>query len=150
MERFTPLYAILNSMENLRFDNESYFHVLDFYALFYKRNIFSVFTYVIKTRVEVLENSKWRGNRTHPAGSCSHFNSVLFSQTSTRVSITVWKDGKCFLFLLFKRRIFSVKSVQNLRTFWRTTQNLLSLALFSLFSKQTFKVHLGVEKHIER
>ena len=36
-------------------------------------------------------------------------------------------------------------------TFWRTTQNLLILALLcSLYSKQTFKVHLGVEKHIER
>ena len=47
-------------------------------------------------------------------------------------------------------RIFSVKSVQNLRTFWRTTQNLLILALLcSLYSKQTFKVHLGDEKHIE-
>ena len=56
--------------------------------------------------------------------------------------------------VLIKRRIFfifSVKSVQNLRTFWRTTQNLLILALLcSLYSKQTFKVHLGVEKHIER
>ena len=42
MERFTPLYAIAyditNSMENLRFDKEGYFHVLVFYELFYKRN----------------------------------------------------------------------------------------------------------------
>ena len=42
MERFTPLYAIAyaitNSMENLRFDKEDYFHVLVFYGLFYKRN----------------------------------------------------------------------------------------------------------------
>ena len=54
--------------------------------------------------------------------------------------------GKSFLC-----HVFSVKSVQNLRTFWRTTQNLLILALLcSLYSKQTFKVHLGVEKHIER
>ena len=40
MERFAPLYAIayaiLNSMENLRFDKEGYFQV--FYGLFYKRN----------------------------------------------------------------------------------------------------------------
>ena len=47
--------------------------------------------------------------------------------------------------------VFSVKSVQNHRTFWRTTQNRLILALLcSLYGKQTFKVHLGVEKHIER
>ena len=42
MERFTPLYAIayaiMNSMENLRFDKDGYFHVLVFYGLFYKRN----------------------------------------------------------------------------------------------------------------
>ena len=42
MERFTPLYAIAyaitNSMENLRFDKEGYFHVLVFYGLFYRRN----------------------------------------------------------------------------------------------------------------
>ena len=47
-------------------------------------------------------------------------------------------------------RIFGEKR-SNLRTFWRATQNLLILALLcSLYSKQTFKVHLGVEKHIER
>ena len=51
----------------------------------------------------------------------------------------------------FLCHVFSVKSVQNLRTFWRTTQNLLMLILLcSLYSEQTFKVHLGVEKHIER
>ena len=67
MERFTPLYAIayaiLDSMENLRFDKEGYFHVLDFYGLFYERNrkhFFLVFPYVIETLVEVWENSKLR------------------------------------------------------------------------------------------
>ena len=38
----TPSYAIAfaitNSKEKLRFDNEGYFHVLVFYGLFYKRN----------------------------------------------------------------------------------------------------------------
>ena len=42
MERFTPLYdiayAIMSSMENLRFDKEDYFHVLVFHGLFYKIN----------------------------------------------------------------------------------------------------------------
>ena len=47
-----------------------------------------------------------------------------------------------------------MKSVQNLRTFWRITEKLLILALLcSLYSKQTFKVHLGVvyerPKHME-
>ena len=54
--------------------------------------------------------------------------------------------GECFLC-----HVFSVKSVKKLRAFWRTTKNLLILALLgSLYSKQTFKVHLEVEKHIER
>ena len=39
MERFTPLYAIMNSMENLRFGKEDYFYVLVFCTgYFYKRN----------------------------------------------------------------------------------------------------------------
>ena len=57
-ERFTPLYAIayviLNSVENLCFDKEGYFHVSVFYGLFIKEieNIFTVLPYVIygKTR----------------------------------------------------------------------------------------------------
>ena len=32
MERLTPLYAIMNGTENLRFDKEDYFHVLAFYT----------------------------------------------------------------------------------------------------------------------
>ena len=59
--KFTPLYvtayAILNSIENLRFDKEGYFHVLVFYALFYKRNT-KHFLYFIETLVEVWEDSK--------------------------------------------------------------------------------------------
>ena len=39
LTNITPLYAILNSMENLRFDKtKGYFYVLVFYGLFYKRN----------------------------------------------------------------------------------------------------------------
>ena len=109
MERFTPLYAIAyaitKSMENLRFDKEGYFHVLVFYGLFYKRNRkhFPPCSHtLIETLVEVWENSKLRGN-SRPTGSCSHFN-FSFSQTSTRVSITVWKHGKCFLFLKYNNR----------------------------------------------
>ena len=49
----------------------------------------------------------------------------------------------CLCGFLIKRRI--------LELFLRTTQNLLMLALlYSLYSKQTFKLHLGVEKYIER
>ena len=39
MERFTPLYAIMNSMENLRFDKEGYFHVLVFYTGYFIKEI---------------------------------------------------------------------------------------------------------------
>ena len=65
---------------------------------------------------------------------------------SVTFTFTVILRGESFLCL-----VFSVKSVQNLRTFWRTTQNLLILALLcSLYSKQTFKVHLGVEKQYRK
>ena len=48
-------------------------------------------------------------------------------------------------------RIFGEKRSNPYNIFWRTTQNLLILALLcSLYGKQTFKVHLGVEKHIEK
>ena len=66
MERFTPLYAIayaiMNSMENLLFDKEDYFHVFVFYTGYFINEIENisprVFPYVIETLVEVWENSK--------------------------------------------------------------------------------------------
>ena len=77
---------------------------LVFYGLFYKRNRKHspppVFPYVIETPVKVWENSKLREN-TRPTCFCCHFN-FQFSQTSTRVSITICKHGKCFLFLKYK------------------------------------------------
>ena len=39
MERFTPLYAIMNGTENLRFDKEDYFHVLVFYTGYFIKEI---------------------------------------------------------------------------------------------------------------
>ena len=42
-------------------------------------------------------------------------------------------------------------NVQATLSFLGTTQNLFILALLcSLYSKQTFKVHVGFEKHIKR
>ena len=91
MERFTPLYAILNGMENLRFDKEGYFHVLVFYTGYFIKEIEN-----ISPRVPI----RYRNTR----GSLGELDIAFvinfsFSQTSTRVSITVWKHGKCFLFL---------------------------------------------------
>ena len=104
MERFTSLYAIayaiLKSMENVRFDKEGYFQVLVFYTGYFIKeieNISPCLHTVIETLVKVWENLELRGN-TRTAGSCSHFN-FSFSQTSTRFLRTVWKHGKCFLFL---------------------------------------------------
>ena len=61
MERFTLLYAIadatMNSMENIRFDKEDYFHVLVFYTGYLIKeieNISPVSPYVV---VELWENS---------------------------------------------------------------------------------------------
>ena len=38
MERFTPLYAIMNGTENLHFDKD-YFHVLVFYTGYFIKEI---------------------------------------------------------------------------------------------------------------
>ena len=50
MQRFTPLYAIAyaitNSMENLRFDKEGYFHVLVFYTGCFIKEIENIFSRV--------------------------------------------------------------------------------------------------------
>ena len=109
---FTPLctiaYIITNSMENLRFDKEVYSHVLDFYTGYFIKEIKNILSrvvilYVIEILVEVWENSKLREN-PHPTGSSSHFN-ISFSQISTRVCITVWRHGKCFLFLKYNLNV---------------------------------------------
>ena len=91
MERFTLFFVIANSMENLHFDKEGYFHVLVFCTGYFIKKVEiifpRVFSYVVETLVQVWENEKLREN-TRPTGSFSHFN-FSFSQTSTRVSITV-------------------------------------------------------------
>ena len=49
MERFTPLYviayAIMNSMDNLRFGKEDYFHVLVFYTGYFIKEIENIFSH---------------------------------------------------------------------------------------------------------
>ena len=86
-------------------NNESYFHAFSsLYRLFYKTEIENILFLVPIHNIDTLAYRSlgeleiaWPGN----TGSCSHFN-FLFSQTSTRVSITVWKQGQCFLFLTQK------------------------------------------------
>ena len=94
MERFTPLYAIayaiMNSMENLRFDKEDYFHVLVFYTGYFIKEIEN-----ISPRVPI----RYRDTRGSSGELEAFYFNFSFSQTYTRVSITVWKHGKCFLFL---------------------------------------------------
>ena len=101
MERFTLLYAIayviLNGTENLRFDKDGYFDAVIFYGLFYKGNRKHFLRVPIRYGNTWKFERKLRGN-IRPTGLCSHFNFSL-SQTFTRVSITVWKHRKCFLFL---------------------------------------------------
>ena len=64
MERFTPLYAIVNSTENLRFVKEDYLRLLTLrlfntgYFIKEMKIFFPVFPYVVETFVEVWENSK--------------------------------------------------------------------------------------------
>ena len=72
----------MNSVDNLRFDKESYFV---FYGLFYKKVEHFFPRVPIRCR-----------------NTCKSLGELNFSlsQTSTRVSITVWKQGKCFLYIL--------------------------------------------------
>ena len=90
MERLTSLYAIMNSMENLRFDKEEYFHVLVFYRLFYKRNRKHFFRVpiVIETLVEVWEDSKFSSDafflRTYTYGVLRTRKLVHWRVLSTR------------------------------------------------------------------
>ena len=46
--KITPLYAITNTMENLRFDKEDYFHVLIFYAGYFINEIENIISRVPK------------------------------------------------------------------------------------------------------
>ena len=90
MERFTPLsaiaYVITNSMENLHFDKEGYFHVLVFYWLFYKRNRKQFFLCSHRNTRGSLEELEIAWKHLSYGRICSHFN-FSFSQTSTCVSI---------------------------------------------------------------
>ena len=43
VERFTPLYTITNSMDNLRFGKEDCFHVLVFYTGYFIKEIENIF-----------------------------------------------------------------------------------------------------------
>ena len=100
MERFTPLYAIFEFTANLHFDKEGYFHVLSLYGLFYKRNRKHFFRVPIRyrnTRGSLGEfEIAWKHS---PYGFVFHFI-FSFSQTSTRVSRTVYGNtGNVFYFL---------------------------------------------------
>ena len=63
MERFTLYaiaYAILNSMENLHFDKEGYFHVLVFYGLFYKTNRNTYFNFSFPQNSTRVSTNVWK------------------------------------------------------------------------------------------
>ena len=61
------------------------------------RKHFPCFHTVIETRVEVWENEKLKWEHEHAGRVFPRY--FEFSQTSTSISITVSKHGKCFLFL---------------------------------------------------
>jgi hypothetical protein len=65
-----------------------------------RKHFFRVPIEFIETLVKVWEKLELRGN-TRTSCSCSHATS-RFSQTFTRVSITLYKHGKCFLFLKYQ------------------------------------------------
>ena len=53
MERFTLSYAIMNSMENLRFGKDDYFHVLVFYTGYFIKEIENIWKFELWTLVKV-------------------------------------------------------------------------------------------------
>ena len=80
----------MSSIENLRFDKEDYFHVLIFYTGYSIKEIENISPPV------PIRHRNTRGSSGELEITCFNFS---FSQTSTRVSIIVWKHGKCFYFL---------------------------------------------------
>ena len=87
MENITPLYAIayaiMNSMENLRFDKEGYFHVLVFYTGYFIKEIENISSHV------PIRHRNTCGSLRELEIAWKHYFNFSFSQTSTRVSITV-------------------------------------------------------------
>ena len=92
--------------ENLRFDKEGYFHVLVFYGLFYKRNRKHFFpcSHTLEKHLCKIGRSRNSVETLAPRGLCSNVNFSFF-QTSIRVSITVWKHGKCFLVYYLRQEV---------------------------------------------
>ena len=62
-------YAVMNGMENLRFDKEGYFHVLVFYTSYFIKEIENIFS-----RVPIRCRRTRNCVKHSPYGSCSHFN----------------------------------------------------------------------------
>ena len=83
MERFTLSYAIMNSMENLRFGKDDYFHVLVFYTGYFIKEIENISSHV------PIRHRNTCGSLRELEIAWKHYFNFSFSQTSTRVSITV-------------------------------------------------------------
>ena len=88
-------------MENLRFDKEGYFHVLVFYKGYFINeieNISPLFPYRYRnTRGSLGElEIAWKH---WPYRLVFPLQFLVLLNIHSRVSITVWKHGKCFLFL---------------------------------------------------
>ena len=82
-----------------------------------------MFPYVIGTFVEVRENSKYRGNPRPARAQCVPTSIFRSPKLPTLVfSVTVWKYGKCFLFLKYK-----------LTLKWNNLQPIFKILNFLLF-----------------
>ena len=95
MERFTPLYGIIilytimNSMENLCFGKEDYFHILVFYTvrLFYKR--------INRKNFFLCSHTVHYRNTCGSSGELK----IAWKHLALQFLVSVWKHGKYFLFL---------------------------------------------------
>ena len=128
MQRFTPLYTPSHTpswsgMKYLRFDKEDYFRGFVFYTswLFHKRNRQNFFSVTIRYRLKY----SWKFRKTRNYEEMYEIRTRIssqFSKTSTRVSVTLWKNGKCF------NLIFNCKSVRELSSNLKLSFNYIQLS----------------------
>ena len=102
MESFTPLYtivyAIMNSMEKLRFGKEGYFHVLVFYTGYFIKEVENIFPRV---------PTRYRNSR----GSFEELEIAWKSrkiQSHARQFIVLPNFHLCFYHCMETRKMFSI------------------------------------------
>ena len=116
MERFTPAYAIaysiMNSIENLRFDKESYFmHVLFFYTGYFIKEIENISPRV-SIRYRNTRGGLIRYRNTRSASSC--FHAMLSSPKLPLVFLLYGNAENVFYFLRWYKLVVRLRRCRRL------------------------------------